>query len=152
MQLTNQKRLAASILGCGVNRVWVHPSFVEQVATAVRRVDVRELIDEGIVKALPIQGTSRVRANKLRAQRAKGRRGGHGSRKGTAKTRSPKKLVWMKNVRAQRRVLKELRETGMIEASQYRRYYLKSKGGAYRSVAHMRLNIRQDGVQFKEVA
>ena len=33
MQITNQKRLAARLLGCGVNRVWIHPSFVDQVAS-----------------------------------------------------------------------------------------------------------------------
>lgn len=148
MQLTNQKRLAASILDCGVHRVWVHPSFIEQVATAVRREDVQELIEEGVIKARPMQGTSRVRARQIAAQRAKGRRSGHGKRRGSANVRNPRKKVWMKNIRAQRRVLRQLRESGAITATAYRRYYLQAKGGVYRNIAHMKTNLEQDGVSF----
>ena len=46
MQITNQKRLAARILKCGVNRVWVNPDYVDQVASAVQTDDIREFIDE----------------------------------------------------------------------------------------------------------
>ena len=58
MQITNQKRLAARLLGCGVNRVWIHPSFVDQVASAVQTDDIREFIEEGWIKAKPVKGTS----------------------------------------------------------------------------------------------
>ena len=73
MQITNQKKMAAQILKCGVNRIWVDPRYVDQVTTAVQKSDIRELIEEGLIKARPIQGTSRVRARKLAEQRAKGR-------------------------------------------------------------------------------
>ena len=52
----------------------------------------------------------------------------------------------MKTIRAQRRVLKELRGSGELEPSQYRYYYRKAKGGTYRSIAHMRTNIELDGI------
>jgi len=42
MQITNQKRLAARLLKCGVNRVWVNPDYVDQVAAAVQTDDIRE--------------------------------------------------------------------------------------------------------------
>ena len=74
MQITNQKKMAAQILKCGVNRVWVDPRYIDQVSSAVQKSDVRELIEEGLIRARPIQGTSRVRARKLAEQRAKGRR------------------------------------------------------------------------------
>ena len=35
MQLTNQKRLAAKILGCGVHRVWINSDYIDMVASAV---------------------------------------------------------------------------------------------------------------------
>ena len=70
MQITNQKKMAAQILKCGVNRVWVDPSYVDQISSAVQKSDIRELIEEGLIKARPIQGTSRVRARKLAEQRA----------------------------------------------------------------------------------
>jgi large subunit ribosomal protein L19e len=54
----------------------------------------------------------------------------------------------MRTIRSQRRVLKELREEETIEPSQYRRYYLKAKGGSYRSIAHMRSQMVLEGVSF----
>lgn len=148
MQITNQKRLAARILKCGVNRVWIHPSYVDQIANSVQTDDIREFIEEGWIKAKPIKGTSRVRARLRIAQKRKGRRKGHGTRAGTANARNPRKNRWMRTIRSQRRVLKALREDGTIEPSQYRRYYLKAKGGSYRSIAHMRSQMSLEGVTF----
>ena len=146
MQITNQKKMAAQILKCGVNRVWVDPRYVDQVSGAVQKSDVRELIEEGLIKARPIQGTSRVRARKLTEQRSKGRRRGHGSRKGSARARLPKKNRWMRTIRSQRRTLKGMRQEGTLQASEYRYYYRKAKGGSYRSIAHMKANMEIDGI------
>lgn len=146
MQITNQKRLAARLLGCGVNRVWIHPSFVDQVASAVQTDDIREFIEEGWIKAKPVKGTSRVRARARLEQKRKGRRKGQGTRAGTANARNPKKNRWMRTIRSQRRVLKDLREESTITPGQYRRYYLKAKGGSYRSIAHMRSQMTLEGV------
>ena len=146
MQITNQKKMAAQILKCGVNRVWVDPRYVDQVSGAVQKSDVRELIEEGLIKARPIKGTSRVRARKLTEQRSKGRRRGHGSRKGSARARLPKKNRWMRTIRSQRRTLKGMREEGTLQASEYRYYYRKAKGGSYRSIAHMKANMEIDGI------
>lgn len=149
MQITNQKRLAAKLLGCGVNRVWVHPSYVDQVASAVQTDDIRAYIDEGWIKAKPVKGTSRARARARLEQKKKGRRKGQGKRAGTANARNPRKNRWMRTIRSQRRTLKAMREDGTLEPSQYRRYYLKAKGGSYRSIAHMRSQMSVEGVQFK---
>lgn len=152
MQLSNQKRLAAEILTVqlgeevGQNRVWINDNYLEQVSSAVQKEDIRELIDMGYIKAKPVQGTSRVRANKNAKQRAKGRRKGVGRRKGTANARNPRKNRWMKTIRSQRRVLKDLRGEGVIDASQYRHYYRKAKGNSYRSIAHMKSNMKIDGI------
>ena len=146
MQITNQKKMAAQILKCGVNRVWVDHRYVDQVTSAVQKSDIRELIEEGLIKVRPIAGTSRVRARKIAGQRAKGRRRGHGSRKGTARARLPKKERWMRTIRSQRRTLKMMRDEGTIEANRYRYYYRKAKGGSYRSIAHMKANMEIDGI------
>jgi large subunit ribosomal protein L19e len=55
----------------------------------------------------------------------------------------------MRTIRSQRRTLKEMREDETIKPSQYRRYYLKAKGGSYRSIAHMRSQMTIEGVVFK---
>ena len=71
MQITNQKRLAARLLKCGVNRVWVNPDYVDQVASAVQTDDIREFIDEGWIRAKPVKGTS-SRARMRQEQKRKG--------------------------------------------------------------------------------
>ena len=74
MIITNQKRMAAQILSkkegreVGIHRVWIHPDYLEEVTSAVQKDDVRQLIDEGIIKAKPIIGISRSRARKAAIQ------------------------------------------------------------------------------------
>jgi len=148
MQITNQKRLAAKLLKCGVHRVWINPAYLDQVSSAVQTDDIREFIEEGWIKAKPIKGTSRVRARARLEQKRKGRRNGHVKRAGTANARNPRKNRWMRTIRSQRRVLKELRDDQTIKPSQYRRYYLKAKGGSYRSIAHMHSQMTIEGVEF----
>ncbi len=153
MQLSNQKRLAAEILSVqlgeevGLNRVWINDNYLEQVSGAVQKNDIRDLIEMGYIKAKPIQGTSRYRANKNAKQKAKGRRKGQGKRSGTANARDPRKNRWMRTLRAQRRVLKEMRTDGTLKPNEYRYYYRKSKGNSYRSVAHLKANMEIDGIK-----
>ena len=146
MQITNQKKMAAQLLKCGVHRVWINPSYLAQVAQSVQKEDIREAIDNGWIKAKAIKGTSRVRALKRASQKQKGRRKGQGKRSGTANARNPRKQRWMATIRAQRRTLKEMREEGILERSQYRHYYLKAKGGSYRSISHMKAQMGVEGI------
>ena len=80
MQVTNQKRMAAQLLTkqegkeVGLNRVWIHPAYIDQVATAVQKEEIREMIEEGIIRSKPVKGTSRVRARIANNQKLKGRR------------------------------------------------------------------------------
>ncbi len=150
MQLTNQKRLAAKILKCGENRVWVNPDYIDEIASSVQADDIREFIEEGLIRAKAIKGTSRVRARTRLEQRRKGRQKGQGKRMGTSNARNPRKNRWMRTIRSQRRALKELRDEEQINKSEYRRYYLKAKGGSYRSIAHMRSQMTLEGVKLKE--
>ena len=118
----------------------------DQVAQSVQKEDIREAIDNGWIKAKAIQGTSRVRALKRQSQKQKGRRKGHGKRSGTSNARNPRKQQWMATIRAQRRTLKDLREDGSITRSQYRHYYLKAKGGSYRSISHLKTQMGLEGI------
>ena len=57
MIISNQKRMAAQILSkkegreVGVHRVWINPDYLDEVSTAVQKDDIRQLIDEGLIKA-----------------------------------------------------------------------------------------------------
>ena len=72
--------------------------------------DVRALVKEGAIKKKQVNSQSKGRARILKLKKKKGRKSGRGKKKGTKKARSEKKPTWMKNVRAQRKKLKELRE------------------------------------------
>jgi len=146
MQITNQKKMAAQLLKCGVHRIWINPSYLDQVAQSVQKEDIREAIENGWIKAKAIQGTSRVRALKRQSQKMKGRRKGQGKRSGTSNARNPRKQQWMATIRAQRRTLKDLREDGTLNRSQYRHYYLKAKGGSYRSISHLKTQMGLEGI------
>ncbi len=136
MDMSVQRRMAAEILGVGVNRVWIDPSKSEEVTSALTREDIKGLINRGIISKRPEKGTSRVRA---RAR--KGKRGGPGSRKGTLKARLSPEDLWPAKIRALRRFLKYLRDRKIITRRVYRELYLKAKGGSFNSVASLKRYI-----------
>ncbi len=137
MDLRNKKRMAAQILKVGVNRVWFDEDDLDEVSGAVTREDVKRLIARGSIQAKQIKGQSRARANKIQLQKAKGRRRGHGSRKGAKHATVTSKRKWIKTIRPIRKRLKELRDTGAIEKSVYRKTYLRAKGGMFKSKAYL---------------
>ena len=142
MNLTTQKRLAASILKVGVNRVWIDPDEIEEVSRAITRDGIKQLIDQGIIKAKPKTGISSYRSKKIKEQKKKGKRKGRGSIKGAKNARTPKKQVWMKTIRALRTDLKDMRDAGEIDRTTYRKLYKMAKGGAFRSKSYMKTYAR----------
>lgn len=144
--LRNQRRLAAAIGKCGSDRVWIDPERVGDIASAVTRADVRRLITGGAIKILPKRGVSRGRAREVSEQRKQGRRRGPGSRKGAQFARLPRKDRWMRLIRALRDELRTLKTEKKIDAHQYRDYYRRSKGGQFRSRAHMVSHMKTEGV------
>ena len=143
--LSNQRRMAAQLLKCGEGRIWIDPSRQEDLADAVTRKDIRGAIKAGVIQRLAIAGTSRGRARRLAAERAKGRHSGPGSRRGSPLARVSKKERWMRRIRAQRSLLAELRAQKKIPPAVYRSFYQKAKGGMFRSRAHLLLNLRLAG-------
>lgn len=143
--LRNQRRMAAAILKCGKGRVWIDPDRTDDVAAAVTRSDVRRLVTGGAIQKLPAGGVSRSRARHDQAQRAKGRQRGQGSRKGKSTARRPKKERWVQLIRPIRDELRKLRDDGKIDARTYRAYYLRAKGGQFRSRAHLVAHLKMEG-------
>ncbi|MCD6383129.1 MAG: 50S ribosomal protein L19e [Thermoplasmata archaeon] len=149
MDVRYQRRLAASILKCGVNRVYIDPYRLEDVVEAVTREDVRRLIKEGAIRKKQKKGISRGRARKMMEQRRKGRRRGPGSRKGAKYARYPRKRRWINTIRPLRRTLKMYRDNGIISPETYRKYYRHAGGGVFRSVAHMNQHLAAEGAFLK---
>lgn len=135
--LRAQRRLAADVLDVGENRVWFDPNAQGDIAAAITRDEIRELVDEGRIQAEPKSGNSRGRAKERNQKRAYGHRKGQGTRKGTANARHDDREQWIDGIRAQRRALRELRDDGVISTVIYRELYDKARGGEFRSVRHL---------------
>jgi large subunit ribosomal protein L19e len=139
--LSAQKRMAADVLDVGKNRVWLDPERQGDIAEAITRADVRDLVDEGAIRAEEPEGNSRGRARERQEKRAYGHRKGQGSRKGTAGGRENEKQKWVSAIRAQREKLRELRDDGTISRSTYRELYDRASGGEFDSVADIERTI-----------
>lgn len=122
-----QRKIAAKVLKCGENRVWIDPANVK-VKQAITRGDVRRFIKEGIIKKLP---------EKKRAQHKYFRQQRRGSIKGAFGGRENKKVNWLKIVRPQRRLLKDLKTKNQLKPHAYRVVYKLVKGNFFRSKAHL---------------
>ncbi len=119
MSLQTVKRLAADIFGVGVNKIKI--TDVKEAEGALTREDVRQLIEKGAVTKRPRQG---------RRSKEKKKKRGPGSKKGK---KSQGKEEWMKKVRSQRRLLRELVSQGVLPKEDKRAIYMKIKGGLFRS-------------------
>ena len=132
--LKAQRRLAADELDVGKNRVWFDPEEQSEIAEAITREDVRDLIDQGVIRSKDAKSNSRGRARQRQAKRDYGHGTGAGSRKGKAGAREAERDAWIEQIRALRGRLRTLRDDGPLSPSQYRELYNKASGGEFDSV------------------
>jgi large subunit ribosomal protein L19e len=153
MRFDHQRRLAAAMLGCGVNRVHIStdPAEQENIFDAITREQVRELIRRNVVTMRPEQGVSRARARLRAIKRKQGRRRGQGTRRGSSNARTPEKQAWMANIRRLRTLLRDLKFQGRIDVATYRLFYRQAKGGMFKSKAHLTQQLQMAGL-LKEAA
>jgi len=128
-----QKRLAASVLGCGKKRVWLDPTETSEISLANSRQSIRRLVKDGFIIRKPMRMHSRWRVRKVHEAKAKGRHMGPGTRKGTREARMPSKLLWIRRIRVLRRLLKKYRAQNKIDKHVYHMLYMKAKGNVYRN-------------------
>ena len=132
-----QKRLAASVMKCGKNKVWLDPNENANIANAnsryniyflnkwqidkkfIFRHQVRRLIKDGLIIRKPVTVHSRARARLNTEARRKGRHTGAGKRKGTANARMPVKLIWVRRMRVLRRLLAKYRKSNKLDKVSY---------------------------------
>jgi large subunit ribosomal protein L19e len=135
--LKNQRRLASQILKVGQNRVWINPENTEDVEASMTREEVKRLIHEGIIKALPKKGVSRARARIIHLKKKQKRRVGQGSRTGSSRAKISKKEAWMSRIRALRKRLRELKANKVITENTYRKMYTLASSGRFVSKADL---------------
>ncbi|MBI2084473.1 MAG: 50S ribosomal protein L19e [Candidatus Aenigmarchaeota archaeon] len=131
-----QKKLAARVLKIGQSRIWLNPEKMKDIEKAITKWDIRKLEKKGDIKELPekIRGPSR---------KGKGRRRA-GSKKGKKYAIISRKRRWITAVRPQRRMIRDLKASGQLENSTYRKLYKLIKGGMFRSRSHLKLYIEQN--------
>lgn len=143
MKLDVQKRLAASVLDCSSKRIWFDSERLADIKEAITKIDIKGLIKDKAIAKKPVKSISRARARTRQKQKRAGRRKGHGSRKGKKNARESAKSVWINHIRAQRELLKKMKENSLVTTRVYRNLYDKSKGGFFRSKKHLKLYIEE---------
>lgn len=143
MNLKNKKRIASSILKVGLKRVKFDPDRLPEIKEAITKGDIKSLIKSKSIKSKKKKGISKYRIRKIKLQKKKGRRAGLGSRRGKKTARLASKKSWMIKIRAQRNLLKELKDKNLISSKDYRNLYLKSKGGFFRTKRHIGVYIKE---------
>ncbi|MFW5704481.1 MAG: 50S ribosomal protein L19e [Nanoarchaeota archaeon] len=149
MNLKAQKKLAGRALGVSPSRVKINAKDADSkkaVSELISREAARELVADKIITKVPKKGIARTRANNIASQKKKGRRQGHGSRKGTANARFNEKDKWMIKIRALRAYLKQLKDKNRLEGKVYRDLYRKSGGNFFRNKRHLSLYIQQNNL------
>ena len=129
-----QKRIASRIMKCGEGRVWIDPSD-PKIKLAITRSDVRGFIKDGKIKKLRM---------KVRARNVEKRQQRSGSIKGARGARIGKKEEWLKKIRPQRRLIKELKENKKMDDIHYRKMYKRIKAGIFRSKAHLMMHLKEN--------
>ncbi|XP_017768382.1 PREDICTED: 60S ribosomal protein L19-like [Nicrophorus vespilloides] len=128
-----QKRLAASIKGCGKRKIWMDPNECFAIAEANTRLGVRRLLNDGYIIMKPNAMHSKYRVRKTKRARQLGRHSGFGKRKGTANARTNTKRTWTVRTQILRRLLRKYRQAKKIDKHFHSQLYMKVKGNHFKN-------------------
>ena len=144
--LRTQRRISANILKCSKKKITFNPEALEDIKEAITAEDIKELIKDDTISKKQKKGVSRGRTRKREQQQRKGRRKGDATHKGTRSARLSPKTKWINAVRAQRRLVRELKQKNILPEKTYREVYAKIKGGFFRSRRHIKLYLQEHGL------
>jgi len=142
VNLKTKRRLVARILGVGANRIKFDSEYLDDVADAITRDNIRSLLTANIIEVRPIKGTSKGRAHHKKSQRRK-RGTKQGSKKGAKGTRIGKKQVYVRKIKALRHRLRVSKGRKEITNQDYWKLYRQVGGNQVRNTAHLRTLIEE---------
>ena len=150
-----QRRLAATVLKVGRNRVWIDPNECNEVGLANSRKNIRKLVKDGLIMKRQVQIHSRSRVRRVNESKRRGNHNGMGKRHGTANARLPVKVQWMRRQRVLRRLLRKYRQAKKISKEIYHHFYLAAKGNQFKNKSVLIENIhkmKQEKIREKQLA
>lgn len=142
VNLKTKRKLVSRVLGVGLDRIKFDPNYIDDVADAITRGNIRSLVTANVIEIKPIKGTSKGRAHFKKAQRRK-RSSKQGSKKGRKGARIGKKQVYVKRIRAMRHQLKVSKGRKEITNESYWKLYKQVSGNQVRNLAHLRSLIEE---------
>lgn len=133
MKLNNKKKLAAKVLGVGIERVHFHPEKLSQISEAITRQDILDLVANGTIAVKEIKGRKKT-------VKRKNRRG-----KGKIKSkRKPGKKEYVILTRKLRGVVKTLKRRGEIDKEKSKDIRKKIRASRFKSKRHL---VESEGLQ-----
>ncbi len=147
MNVSGQKKIASTILKIGKNRIWIDPTRIDEVELAITRQEIRKLIQEDVIRALPEKSQSYGRTRISKKKKKSGRKIGPGSKKGSKTSVVSRKDRWIQRIRSLRKKLRDLKERRIITPQTYRILYRKAKGGEFRSIGELDRYINEHNLR-----
>jgi large subunit ribosomal protein L19e len=127
------RRIAAYLLNSGVSRIRILDA--KRAREALTREDVRNLIKEKVVIAIPKQGISRGKARITQTRKHAGRGRGEGKKKGSMYAQTSRKQLWMRKIRALKNTLRN--NKFRLDSADYREIFRMIKGNAFKGKAQL---------------